>query len=263
VQRSPVFPARPGSRSHPSTRARSCRAGGSRPAARDAGRWKPQPHDLEQCALRSSGAARDFIGIPHPWTRSGGRRVIHSRAFRSMARGGRLDTLLAALAPPGSALTVEEPETDSISGWTVLRAGPGLRGGVRLRARAWMAAARPASSTFPDRLDHRNRPGGALGTRRGPARGPGRRRRSGVHRVSPSDHHRRRAADQVLIHLPKGYGTPAITGVRVAGFRARTRTRVSRAPRRGKARTAVQALLIEVRSAPPPRASSTWPAATW
>lgn len=183
--------------------------------------WSNTPYDLQ-------GAARDFIGVAAPvdTIHAGGATHPLAWAYQSDgAGGGRLDTLLAALPPPGSALTVEAPETRGVYVWMDYPSVPAqdYDGSARFRARASdgsgasgivdvpltasiIGAGQAAHSALAEILPHAVQ----AGTVDQPF----------TSFVLPSIVPGDAGVDRVLIHLPKGYGAPTVTSVRVAGLPA-------------------------------------------
>ena len=181
--------------------------------------WSNAPYDLQ-------GAARDFVGVAAPVDTIHAAANALAWAFRSDgAAGGRLDTLLAALPPPGSALTTEEPETRGLYLWMDYSIVPAqdYEGGVRLRGRASdgssasaivdvpltasvIGAGQAAHSALAEILPHAVQAGAV--------------NQVFTTYVLPSIVAGDAGVDRVLIHLPKGYGVPVVTAVRVAGLPA-------------------------------------------
>jgi len=209
--------------------------------------WSNAAYDLQ-------GAARDFIGVavPADTIHAGGSTHPLAWAFQSDgAAGGRLDTLLLALAPPGSALTLEEPETRGLYLWMDYPTVPAqdYTGGVRLRTRATdgstsaivdvplsasvIGAGQAAHSALAEVLP--------LAVQAGTVN------QAFTAFLLPSIVPGDAGVDRVLIHLPKGYGTPAITAVRVAGLPASYSDASAAGTAEVKLATAVQSSsLIEV-----------------
>ena len=182
--------------------------------------WSNAPYDLK-------GAARDFIGrtIPQDTIRVGAPARLLAWAFQSDAStGGRLDTLLAALAPSGAALTSEQADLRGLHLWMdypALAAAQDYAGGVRLRASApdgsgssalldipltasVIGAGQAAHSALAEALPHAVQAGTINQTF--------------TAYLLPDHVSGDAGVDRIQVHLPKGYGVPSIAGVRVAGL---------------------------------------------